>query len=420
MQFEDADLTQVLGTLALAVILAEGGFTTRLGVVRPVAPLAGLLATVGVAVERRRDDGRWCYLAAGRRPAHRDPARAPSRPRPTRRRCSPYCAGCRIRGRLRRRVEAESGFNDPPVIILVTVADLERLGRRRRARRSLGSWSCYQLARRVSWSACWSRGPARGCWLRSALPASGPVSDRHPRRSRSSPSRSPASLGASALLAIYVAGLVLGNARAPAPRRDRRLRRGPGLAGPDRPVHHARPAGQPRPTGLDASALRAGRRAGAAALVARPLSVMRLCTPFRVPWRDQAFMSLGRAARRGADRARDHPDERRSARRAPDLRRRLPARRACSPWSRARPCRGWPAGSAPRSTSNTAGDRRSSPRRSTTSTRPCSSSRCTGSSRLVGVEVTELRLPAWRRGVAGATRGDEVFAPAPSTRAPRR
>ena len=48
LRFEDADLTQMLGTLALAVILAEGGLTTRWDVVRPVAPLAGVLATVGV------------------------------------------------------------------------------------------------------------------------------------------------------------------------------------------------------------------------------------------------------------------------------------------------------------------------------------------------------------------------------------
>jgi cell volume regulation protein A len=50
LQFDDADLVQVLGTVALAVILAEGGFTTDWKVIRPVAPLAGVLATVGVGV----------------------------------------------------------------------------------------------------------------------------------------------------------------------------------------------------------------------------------------------------------------------------------------------------------------------------------------------------------------------------------
>ena len=44
--FENADLTMVLGTMALAVILAEGGFTTRWDVIRPVIGVSAVLATV--------------------------------------------------------------------------------------------------------------------------------------------------------------------------------------------------------------------------------------------------------------------------------------------------------------------------------------------------------------------------------------
>ena len=50
IQFDDPDLTQVLGVGALVVILAEGGLTTRWSDVRPVLPLALVLSTVGVVV----------------------------------------------------------------------------------------------------------------------------------------------------------------------------------------------------------------------------------------------------------------------------------------------------------------------------------------------------------------------------------
>ena len=50
IQLEDADLVMILGSVALAVILAEGGLTTQWQVVRPVAGLATALASLGVAI----------------------------------------------------------------------------------------------------------------------------------------------------------------------------------------------------------------------------------------------------------------------------------------------------------------------------------------------------------------------------------
>ncbi len=50
IQFEDYELTQELGLVALAVILAEGGLTTRWQQVRRAALPAIVLSTVGVAV----------------------------------------------------------------------------------------------------------------------------------------------------------------------------------------------------------------------------------------------------------------------------------------------------------------------------------------------------------------------------------
>ena len=75
-----------------------------------------------------------------------------------------------FRGRLRATVEAESGFNDPPVIILVTVVTSSawaRLGGGRRDRQialPAGARRGRRLARRPG---------RRVCSVRSALPASG-------------------------------------------------------------------------------------------------------------------------------------------------------------------------------------------------------------------------------------------------------
>ena len=50
VDFDDAQLAQNLGTAALAVILVEGGLTTKWQNVRPVLAPAGVLATVGVGL----------------------------------------------------------------------------------------------------------------------------------------------------------------------------------------------------------------------------------------------------------------------------------------------------------------------------------------------------------------------------------
>src|SRR3954471_15857304 len=50
LSFDDAQLARNLGLIALALILAEGGLTTRWTDVRPGMPAAAALATIGVAV----------------------------------------------------------------------------------------------------------------------------------------------------------------------------------------------------------------------------------------------------------------------------------------------------------------------------------------------------------------------------------
>ena len=50
LEFDDVLLAEHLGTVALAVILIEGGLTTRFADIRKVLAPAGALATVGVAI----------------------------------------------------------------------------------------------------------------------------------------------------------------------------------------------------------------------------------------------------------------------------------------------------------------------------------------------------------------------------------
>jgi cell volume regulation protein A len=50
IEFDDAELARNLGTAALAVILVEGGLTTRWADVRALIAPAGVLASLGVGV----------------------------------------------------------------------------------------------------------------------------------------------------------------------------------------------------------------------------------------------------------------------------------------------------------------------------------------------------------------------------------
>src|SRR3954469_10346325 len=50
IRFDDATMARDLGLVALALIVAEGGLTTDWPVIRPVVRTAALLSTVGVAV----------------------------------------------------------------------------------------------------------------------------------------------------------------------------------------------------------------------------------------------------------------------------------------------------------------------------------------------------------------------------------
>ncbi|HVX44618.1 MAG TPA: potassium/proton antiporter [Mycobacteriales bacterium] len=117
INFDNADLTRTLGLLALVVILAEGGLTTRWTDARPALPVGAVLATVGVGVSVAVTAGATVLILGvgwhdgvllGAIVSSTDAAAVFA----TLRRLP-------LKGRLAATLEAESGFNDAPTVILV-------------------------------------------------------------------------------------------------------------------------------------------------------------------------------------------------------------------------------------------------------------------------------------------------------------
>ncbi|EID55680.1 potassium/proton antiporter [Saccharomonospora xinjiangensis] len=287
VQFDDATLMQSLGIAALVMILVEGGLTTQWSAVRPglgpsiVLSVAAVVITVvvtGAALYWLLDLEWRTALLWGAVLSSTDAAAVFS-----------VLRSSGIGRRLSSVVELESGLNDAPsyiaVVLLTTGASLNW---------ELPLHLLYQLVvgAAVGLVIGWAGG-----WVlrRSALPATGlyPLSTV----AMCVLAFSSAQLAsASGLLATFLAGLVLGNSRLP--HRSNTLSFAEGLgwiaqigvfvllglfASPERLPEAVVP-------GLVAGLV--------AVLIARPLAVVLSTTPFRVPWREQAFLSW--AGLRGA------------------------------------------------------------------------------------------------------------------------
>ena len=288
LEFSNAPLTESLGLAALVLILVEGGLTTRWSAVRPSLGVGIALSTVAVVVSiavvgvslhlllglEWRTAFLWGAVLSST-----DAAAVFS-----------VLRGVGVSPRLAGALELESGMNDAPVVlavILLASTDpitwlspllvVYELG----AGAVIGG--LLGIRRRVGAAPC-----------RAAL--HGPVPARRDRGVR------PGLLGGPARPRLRAArhlrrGTGAGQLRPAAPRRGPVVRGGDGLAGPDRAVRAARPLrlaargsstrwGPPWSPGSCCSSWRA------------PLSVIAAATPFRVPWREQAFLSW--AGLRGA------------------------------------------------------------------------------------------------------------------------
>lgn len=119
LQVEDAQLATVLGYSALVLILAQGGLTTRMSQLRPVMWPAITLASLGVAISITvvavplvllLDVSTQNAIIIGAVLAATDAAAVFS-----------VMRSMRISSRVRTLLEAEAGFNDAPVVVLVSV-----------------------------------------------------------------------------------------------------------------------------------------------------------------------------------------------------------------------------------------------------------------------------------------------------------
>jgi potassium/hydrogen antiporter len=289
IDFDDAQLAQNIGTAALAVILIEGGLTTRWSDIRRLLAPAGVLATIGVGVSTLLTAvgahlllgfGWQLALLLGATVSSTDAAavfsilRALPLPR-------------RVAGLL----EAESGFNDAPTVILVLI--FSQTPFKVHAGPLIGSL-VYELA----------AGAAIGIgvgWLgaralpRLALPASG----LYPLATFGLGIVAFAAAGtahASGFLAAYLAALVLANSGLPHRAATRSFAEGLGWLAQIGLFVLLGLLVTPRE--LPAQLLSAFVVGLLLLLVARPASVLVSLMPFRVPLGEQLFISW--AGLRGA------------------------------------------------------------------------------------------------------------------------
>ncbi|MPY97290.1 MAG: potassium/proton antiporter [Actinophytocola sp.] len=287
LRFDDPELTQALGIAALVMILTEGGLTTRWSDVRPsLGPGLALstlsvgvsVAVIGAAMHLLLGLDWRIALLWGAVLSSTDAAAVFS-----------VLRGAGISRRLGGTLELESGLNDAPAYILVVLlASAEPV-----------SWLfpltlLYQLVAGglvgvgLGWVGAWTL-------RRAALPATG----LYPLATVAVCVLAFACgqlVEASGLLAAYVSALILGNARLPHRSDTVSFAEGLGwlaqiglfvllgiFASPERLLDSIVP-------GLITGAV--------LLLLARPLSVLFALLPFRVPWREQVFVSW--AGLRGA------------------------------------------------------------------------------------------------------------------------
>jgi potassium/hydrogen antiporter len=290
IEFDNAQLAQALAFGALVIILAEGGLTTRWSDLRPALGVGLSLATVGVGVTTAVVAVLGHYLLGldwqlavllGAVFAPTDAAAVFS----TLRRVP-------LRRRPARTLEAESGLNDAPTVVLVTIVSAGEV-----TERSIGMIAVeisYQLIAGAAIG--FVVGLAGAAVLRrTALPASG----LYPLVVMTLAVLAyaiGAGLSASGFAAVYVAAVVLGNSRLPHRAATRSFAEG--LAWVAQIGLFVMLGMLASPADLPGAIIPALVAGAGLTLLARPLAVVLACLPFRVTLREQAFLSW--AGLRGA------------------------------------------------------------------------------------------------------------------------
>ncbi len=292
IQFDDAGVAHALGFAALIVILTEGGVTTSWRDIRPAMRTGALLATVGVGVgvlAMTLMAHYWLGLSwqlavlLGAVTAPTDAAAVFS-----------VLRRVPLPRRLIGPLEAESGLNDAPTVLLVVLASEGALFDKSPA--YIGALIVYELAAGVLVGIALG---FAGAWAmrRAALPASGLYPLTVLSIAVLSYGVAVVLLHASGFAAVYAAALVLGNAEMPHRTATKSFIEGMGwlsqiglfvmlglLLSPDQLTW----------TG----AWQAVLAGGLLAAVARPLSVLASVVWQRMAWPDAVFLSW--AGLRGA------------------------------------------------------------------------------------------------------------------------
>ena len=289
IEFDNAELTRVLGYAALVVILAEGGLGTKWKEIKPAVPAAAVLATIGVAISVGVTAAGAHYLVGldwrlslimGTVVSSTDAAAVFS-----------VLRKVPLPARLNGVLEAESGFNDAPVVILVVA--LSSIG-------AMDPWYVlvgsivFELA--IGLVVGVAVGRLGALALRHvALPASGLYPIAVMALAVLAYAGGALAHG-SGFLAVYVAAVILGNANLP---------HGPATRGFAEGLAWIAQIGLFVLLGLLVTPHELGDEVWPAIVVglvlvfvARPLSVVLSLVPFRWPWREHALLSW--AGLRGA------------------------------------------------------------------------------------------------------------------------
>ena len=311
IRFEDAELAHALGFAALVVILAEGGLTTPWRDIRPSMRLGLSLATVGVAVlggrswRSARTTCSGCsweiavLLGAVTSPTDAAAVFSVLRVVP-------------LPQRLTGALEAESGLNDAPTVVLVTLISTGAAAEHG----VLGTVGIivYELVAGVAIGLAVG---FAGAWVmrRAALPSSG----LYPLAVLALcflAYGGAAAVHASGFAAVYVAALVLGNAELPHRAATRSFAEGVAWLAQIGLFVMLGLLLSPGRIDLDDRRLR--RRGRPGAHPGRPARCRCWSAPWcsRMPLARAGVHLVGRAARRRTDRAHDDP----AGRRRPGLR----------------------------------------------------------------------------------------------------
>ena len=286
IDFDDIQAAHLIGSLALAVILFDGGLRTHASTFRVALRPAVTLATVGVVVTAAITGGvlAWVFdlgwqqgLLLGAIVGSTDAAAVFG---------LLHARGLALKERVAATLEIESGSNDPMAIFL-TIMLVEILVQQPE---SIALAALAELAQQLGLGAVLGVAGGLGLsWLINRVELSAGLYPLLALGGGLAIFGGTAVLGGSGFLAAYLAGLIAGNRRLQATQNIRRFH--DGFAWLAQITMFVVLGLLVTPSELVPVALEGLLAAAVLILVARPVAVFLCLAPFRFPWREQLFIS---------------------------------------------------------------------------------------------------------------------------------